>query len=458
MNRSNLHGYQVTATNKVIDNPYFALLMAMGLGKTIATLTAIYKLMYEELDIMTALIIAPKRVAENVWSDECQKWEHTKGLKISIVAGTESQRKAALLVKADVYTISRDNVVWLCGQYGGLELPFDMLVVDESSSFKNPKSLRFRALRKVQPSFKRVVLLTGTPSPNGLIDIWSQIYLLDRGERLGKFISHFREDYFKPGKRNGAIVYNYNIQKDGKDRIYDKISDICMSMKAEDYINMPELILNDIAIKFPPALQAQYDEFEKSQILELFDVDSEISAVNAAALSNKLLQFSNGAIYDEDKNYHVVHDLKLDAVEEIIEAAAGKPVLIAWTYRHDLYRLQERFKKYKPRTIETGQDIKDWNAGKIQVLLMHPASGGHGLNLQYGGSLIVWFGQTWSLELYQQLNARLNRQGQEQSVIINRLIAHKTVDQDVVKSLESKDSTQEGLMQAMKAKIEKYLK
>jgi len=456
MNRSDLHEYQRTAVDKITGNPYFSLFLDMGLGKTIATLTAIYTLMYEELDILTALVIAPKRVAENVWSDECKKWEHTKRLKISVVAGTERERKAALMVKADIYTIGRDNVVWLCGQYGGLELPFDMLVVDESSSFKNPKSLRFKALRKVQPSFSRVVLLTGTPSPNGLIDLWSQIYLLDRGERLGKFISHFREDYFKPGKRNGAIVYNYNIQKDGKDRIYNKIGDICMSMKAEDYLTMPELIMNDIAIKFPPALQAQYDEFEKSQVLELFNVDSEISAVNAAALSNKLLQFSNGAIYDEDKNYHVVHDLKLDAVDEIIEAAGGKPVLIAWTYRHDLYRLQERLKKYKPRTIETGQDIKDWNAGKIQILLMHPASGGHGLNLQFGGSLIIWFGQTWSLELYQQLNARLNRQGQKQTVIINRLIAHKTTDQDVVKSLEGKGTTQEGLMQAMKQRIEKY--
>jgi SNF2 family DNA or RNA helicase len=458
MNRDNLHNYQLNANDHIIDNNYCGLFLDMGLGKTVSTLTAINELIYEELDVSKVLIIGPKRVAESVWTAEAKKWDHLKHLKIAKVIGSEKQRKAALREKADIYMIGRDNIVWLCGQFGGSMLPFDMLVIDESSSFKSPKSLRFKALKLAQPSFKRVVILTGTPAPNGLIDIWSQVYLLDRGQRLGKTITAYREIYFKPGKRNGAIIYNYDLQQDGESRIHDKISDICMSMKAKDYLDLPKRIDNYIEIQFPADLQQKYDDFERDQVLEMFSDAEDISAINAAALSNKLLQFANGAVYDNEKNYHVIHDLKLEAAEEIVENANGKPVLIAYTYKHDLERLLEKLKKYKPKQLKTDQDINDWNAGKIQVMIMHPASGGHGLNLQAGGNIIVWFGQTWSLELYMQFNARLDRQGQTESVIVNHLVASKTIDQDVIKALANKNTRQEGLMQAIKLKIDKYKK
>lgn len=459
LNKSDLHGYQNTSIAHIIENPYCGLFLDMGLGKTVASLTAVDRLMYEDFDLDTALVVAPKRVVESVWEQEKNKWSHLKHLKISKIHGNPKQRKAALAVKADIYLVSRDNLAWLIGLYGGSMLPFDMLVIDESSSFKNHKSVRFKALRGVQSSFQRIVILTGTPSPNGLVDIWSQIFILDRGHRLGKFITRFREEYFKPGKRNGAIVYNYNIQKDGEERIYDKIGDICISMEAKDYLDLPGKIDIPVYINFPPELQEKYDKFERDQVMEIIDGledGQEISAVNAAALSNKLLQFANGAVYDEDKNYHVVHDLKLDETEEIIKNACGKPVLVAWTYRHDMYRLKEKLKKYNPRELKTDQDITDWNNGKIQVLLMHPASGGHGLNLQEGGNIIVWFGQTWSLELYKQLNARLNRQGQTEVVAIHHLIATKTWDQKVIASLGRKNRTQQSLMDAVKAKIKQY--
>jgi SNF2 family DNA or RNA helicase len=457
MREEDLHNYQLTTSRHIITNPYCGLFLDMGLGKTVSTLTAIKKLMFEELDINRVLVIAPKRVAENVWTTEVEKWEHLSNFKVSKIAGSEKKRKLALAEKADIYTIGRDNVVWLCGQYGGSMLPFDMLVIDESSSFKNPKALRFKALRAVQPSFKRIVLLTGTPAPNGLIDLWAQLYLLDRGERLGKFLSNYRDRFFNPGQTNGHIIYNYRLQSDGEERIHELISDICISMKAEDYLKLPGVILNDIDIIFPKALQDKYDEFEKTQVLEMFEDREDITAVNAAALSNKLLQFASGAVYDENKDVHVVHDLKLEAVEELIEAANGKPVLIAWIYRSNLYRLQERLKKLKPRELKTGKDIDDWNAGKIQVLLMHPASGGHGLNLQEGGNEIIWYDQTWSSELYKQLNARLDRQGKTGVTIINRLISKKTIDTDVVKAVGNKIKTQDHLIDAVKARIKKYV-
>jgi len=460
MNKNDLHEYQATAVDHILDHTHGALFLEMGLGKTVSTLTAINQLMFEELDIVSALVIAPKRVAESVWDAECEKWEHLNHFKISKIIGSAKERRKALSEKADIYIIGRDNVAWLCGQYGGSMLPFDMLVIDELSSFKNNKSVRFKSLRGVQPSFKRVVGLTGTPAPNGLIDLWSQIYLLDRGERLGKFISHFRDNYFHPGKRNGAIVYSYDINKDGDERIHNKIGDICMSMKTEDYLKLPGRIDNIIKIDFPPEVQAKYDEFERDQVLSLFgdlEEGKDISAVNAAALSNKLLQFANGAVYDSDKKYHVVHDLKIDAIKEIIEDANGKPVLIAWTYRHDMERLKIALKKYHPRELKEDKDIKEWNEGKIQIMMMHPASGGHGLNLQSGGHIIVWFGQTWSLELEQQLNARLDRQGQKEVVIINKLVASKTIDLDVIRAQQRKSAKQDGLMEAVKAKIKKYV-
>jgi len=458
MDESNLHNYQHKAVSHIMLNEFCGLFLDMGLGKTVSTMTAINKLIFEELDVDRVFIIAPKRVAENVWTSEQKKWAHLKNLKIVRVIGSEKQRKAALQEKAHIYMIGRDNIAWLCGQYGGSMLPADMLVIDESSSFKSPKSLRFKALKHVQASFKRVVLLTGTPAPNGLIDLWSQIFLLDRGSRLGKTLTAYRDNFFKPGKRNGAIIFNYDLQEEGETRIHQKIEDICMSMKAKDYLDLPPRIDNYIELDFTDEQRKQYDDFEREQVLALFSNDQEISAVNAAALSNKLLQFANGAVYDAEKNYHVVHEAKLDAAEEIVENANGRPVLIAWTYRHDLERLQVRLKKYKPRELKTEKDIEDWNAGKIQVLLMHPASGGHGLNLQAGGNIIVWFGQTWSLELYMQLNARLDRQGKTEPTIVNHLIMTKTIDQDVIRSLANKDKKQEGLMQAVKARLDKYLK
>jgi len=461
MNESNLHGYQHTAVSHIMENTHGALLLEMGLGKTVSTLTAINKLIYEELEINAVLIIAPKRVAESVWSSEIGKWEHLKHLRISKILGNEKQRKAALRQPADVYTISRDNVAWLCSQFGGTRTPFDMLVIDELSSFKNPQSVRFKALKAVQPSFSRVVGLTGTPAPNGLIDLWSQIYLLDRGARLGKFITTYRETYFRPDKRNGSITYSYKLEESGEQQIYDKIGDVCMSMKAKDYLDLPERINNIVRIDMPADLQKQYDDFEKEQVMNLVSAegdDKEISALNAAALSNKLLQFANGAMYDENKVYHEVHDLKLLALEELIEAANGHPVLIAWTYRHDRDRMLEKLKKYKPQELKTDQDINDWNAGKIQVMMMHPASGGHGLNLQAGGNIIVWFGQTWSLELEQQFNARLDRQGQKNAVVVNKLAVVGTMDEDVLKAQETKGDNQNRLMDAVKAKINKYLK
>jgi len=461
VNESNLHGYQHTAVSHIMENTHGALLLEMGLGKTVSTLTAINKLIYEELEINAVLIIAPKRVAESVWSAEIGKWEHLKHLRISKILGNEKQRKAALRQPADVYTVGRDNVAWLCSQFGGTRTPFDMLVIDELSSFKNPQSVRFKALKAVQPSFSRVVGLTGTPAPNGLIDLWSQIYLLDRGARLGKFITTYRETYFRPDKRNGSITYSYKLEESGEQQIYAKIGDICMSMKAKDYLDLPERINNIVRIDMPPDLQKQYDDFEKEQVMNLVSAegdDKEISALNAAALSNKLLQFANGAMYDENKVYHEVHNLKLQALEELIEAANGHPVLIAWTYRHDRDRMLEKLKKYKPQELKTDQDINDWNAGKIQVMMMHPASGGHGLNLQAGGNIIVWFGNTWSLELEQQFNARLDRQGQKNAVVVNKLAVVGTMDEDVLKAQETKGNNQNRLMDAVKAKINKYLK
>lgn len=456
MNKNEMHNYQHVAVDHIIDNTHCALFLEMGLGKTVSTLTALNHLIFEELDVMTALVIAPKRVANQVWDEEIKKWEHLSDLKISKIVGTEKQRKEALRKKADVYVIGRDNITWLCGQYGGSMLPFDMLIIDELSSFKNPSSLRFKALRNVQPSFKRVIGLTGTPAPNGLIDLWSQIYLLDRGDRLGKFITRYRQEYFKPAKTNGAIVYSYALLSDGEKRIHEKIKDICMSMKTKDYLELPGRVENIIRLDMDKDTQEKYDDFERDQVLKLLNSGDEITAVNAAALSNKLLQYANGAVYDEDGKYHEVHNLKIDALEEILEDANGKPVLVAYTYRHDMERILNAFKKYKPRLLKNNKDIDDWNEGKIQLLVMHPASGGHGLNLQAGGHIIVWFGQTWSLELEQQFNARLDRQGQSNIVVINKLVTSKTIDLRVIRALKSKHSKQEGLMNAVKAIIDKY--
>lgn len=461
MTRQDLHEYQEAAVSHILRHTHCGLFLDMGLGKTVSTLTAIEWLMYQDLSITKVLVVAPKRVAESVWGAEIDKWEHLRHLRVSKVIGTEKQRRAALSTPADIYTIGRDNIAWLCGLYGGSRVPFDMLVIDELSSFKNPKSQRFKSLRLVQPCFSRVVGLTGTPAPNGLIDLWSQVYLLDRGQRLGKFISHFRDKWFTPGKRNGLVVYSYVPREGAEEQIHQAIGDICMSMKAQDYLKLPGRIDNIVRIQMPDDIQAEYDRFEKEKVLELAGgqgEEVEITTANAAVLSMKLLQFANGSVYDEAKVPHTVHDLKVEATKELVGDAAGQPVLIAWTFTSDRDRLLEALKKYHPRVLKDDRDIQDWNEGKVPVLLMHPASGGHGLNLQAGGHRIIWFGQTWSLELEQQFNARLDRQGQREVVIINRLVCCNTIDQDVIQAQKVKAQTQDALMEAVKARIKKYLK
>jgi len=457
LTRNEFHIYQNASVEHLTKNYNCGLFLDMGMGKTVITLTFLNIQLYEELEINRALIVGPKRVTENVWTSEVKKWEHLKHLKLTKIIGNVKQREKALLEKTDIHLISRDNISWLCAKYGGSKIPYDTLIIDESSSFKSPKSHRFKALRMVLNSFKRVVILTGTPAPNSLIDLWSQIFLLDKGERLGRTITSYREEFFKPGMSNGPVVYSYNLQKTGEERIHSRISDICLSMSAKDYLDLPERIDNYIELVLDDALQKKYDDFERDKILQFIETGLELTAVNAAGLVNKLLQFANGAVYDEDKNYHVVHDLKIEALEEIVEQD-DKPILVAYSYIHDKERILEKFKKYKPVVLKTEKDIEDWNAGKIRMLIMHPASGGHGLNLQYGGNTIVWFGIPWSLELYQQLNARLDRQGQTKSVIVNHLVSYNTYDMNVVKSLKSKDKTQTSLMNAVKFKIDEYKK
>jgi len=462
LNKNDLHKYQLTGVSHILNNKYAGLFLDMGLGKTVTTLTAVNILMYEDFEVNKILLVAPKRVVESVWKTETAKWAHLKNLILCRVIGTEKQRKNALAAKGDIYLISRDNLSWLIGLYGGTRIPFDMLIIDESSSFKNPNSVRFKSLKAIQPCFKRVLILTGTPAPNGLIDLWTQLYLLDRGARLGKFIGEYRENYFNAGARNGAIIYNYNLRKNAEKAIHRKIGDICISMKAEDLLDLPGRIVNDIHLEFTPQLRTAYLDFEREQVLEIFGGDGEeagiVSATNAAALTTKLLQFSNGAVYDEDKNVHEIHTLKLDEARQIVEQASGKPVLIAWTFKHDRDRLIKHLKDYNVRELKTEKDIQDWNNGEIEVLLMHPASGGHGLNLQAGGNTILWFSLTWSLELYQQVNARLDRQGQTGVVVINRLIVINTLDENIVAALADKGETQNALINAVKARVEKYLK
>ena len=459
MDKSNLHKYQKVCVEHIISHPFCGVFLDMGLGKTISTLTAIEELKYDYCEIDTVLVIAPKRVVETVWEEEAKKWDHTKHLTFSKIIGTERQRLAALKVKADVHIISRDNIAWLCSLYAA-KLPYDMLVIDELSSFKAHQTQRFKSLRLARPWFKRVVGLTGTPAPNGLINLWSQMYLIDRGERLEKTITAYRSRYFRPGASNGYVVYSYNLLSDSERLIHERIKDICISMRAEDYLEMPERIDNFVRVTMPDKLMDAYKKFERENVITLANEIEEgattVNAVNAAALSNKLLQFANGAMYDENKNVVPIHDLKLEALKEIIEAADGKPVLVAWTYQFDRDRIKNYFRSMAPRELKTAEDINDWNAGKVQLMLAHPASAGHGINLQAGGNIIVWYGLTWSLELYQQFNARLYRQGQKQRTIIHHIVNSGTHDEDVVKALKSKDKTQNNLMNSIKAKLELY--
>lgn len=426
----------------------------MGLGKSVSTLTAIDHLMNYEFEIDKVLIIAPKRVASDTWPLEIAKWSHLKHLTYSLILGTERQRKEALLKKTDLYIINRENVVWLVGHYG-TAWPYTTVVIDELSSFKSAKSARFKALRSIRPKINRVVGLTGTPGQ--LVDLWPQLYLLDQGERLGKTITSYRDKYFSIGRRNGHIVFDYKIKADSEQQIYDKIGDICISMKASDYLTLPGRIERTVPVVLHGKTLSQYYEFEKKQILAMEDTE-DISVVNAAALTNKLLQFANGAVYDADKQWHEVHNEKMEALEELMEAANGKPVLVFYSYKHDVERIFKHLKKYKPEKLEGSAHILAWNEGKIPFLLAHPASAGHGLNLQAGGNIIVWFGLPWSLELYQQANARLDRQGQTEVVIIHKLVTTGTMDEDVLAALERKSGGQEALMNAVKARIKKYIK
>ncbi len=447
------HEYQRYATKRIIDLPACGLFLEMGLGKTVSTLTAINELIYDRFEVDRVLVIAPKRVADDTWTSEAEKWDHLRYLTFSKILGTAAQREAALQAKADIYLINRENVVWLVETLRK-RWPFDMVVVDELSSFKSNQAKRFKALRAIRPLVKRFVGLTGTPAPNGLMDLWPEVYLLDCGERLGKTITGYRDRYFYPGKRNGYTVFTWEPKEGAEEAIHQKISDICISMKAEDYLRLPEQVVNDIRIRLAPEEMQKYRELEKEKLMELDG--QEITALSAAAVWGKLLQLANGAVYDDDGGVTMLHDKKLDALEEIVEAACGHPVLVFYNFRHDYDRLMARFERLSPRTIQTSGDIRDWNAGRIRLLLAQPASMGHGLNIQAGGHIIVWFGLNPSLELYQQANARLHRQGQKQAVIIHRLITKGTVDEDVIKKLETKDQRQDSLMEAVKARIRRY--
>ena len=441
------HNYQNYAKNFILAHKVSALFLDCGLGKTITTLTAINELMYDSFEISKVLIIAPLRVAQSTWKDEIEKWDHLNLLRYSVAVGDEKERLKALKQNSDIYIINRENVDWLVTK-SGIDFNFDMLIIDELSSFKSHTSKRFKSLLKIRPYFERVVGLTGTPSSNGLMDLWAEFRILDLGERLGRYITHYRNEYFLPDKRNGAVIFSYKPQPNAEERIYRRLADITISMKSTEYLKMPELILNELEINLDEEDQIKYKKFKKEMVMTI--QEKEIDAINAASLSNKLIQLANGSIYDEDKKFYEVHNKKLDRLEEIIESANGKPVLVAYWFKADKERIEKRF---KVREIKTADDIKQWNMGMINLALIHPASAGHGLNLQSGGSTLVWFSLTWSLELYQQTNARLYRQGQKDTVVIHHLITKNTIDEDIIKSLKRKDKTQEALMRAVKARI-----
>lgn len=441
----NPHSYQEYAIKFIESHPISALFLDMGLGKTSITLSAINNLLFDSFEIHKVLTICPLRVARNTWCDEIKKWDHLRNIKYSIVVGTEKERISALNEKADIYIINRENVDWLVNK-SGYKFDFDMVVIDELSSFKNHQSKRFKSLMKIRPKVKRIVGLTGTPSSNGLMDLFAEFKVLNLGERLGYFIGQYRNTYFKPDKTNGAIVYSYKPLPNAEDSIYERISDITVSMKASEYLKMPELVISNYQVEMSEDEKKQYDEMKKNLICEI--KDGEITVSNAGSLSNKLSQFANGAVYDDEQNIVEIHSRKLDALEDIIESMNGKPLLVAYWYKHDLQRIKKRF---DVREIKTGKDIADWNKGKIPVALIHPASAGHGLNLQQGGSTIVWFGLTWSLELYQQTNGRLYRQGQKNTVVIQHIVTKGSIDEQILKALERKNKTQEDLIEAVKA-------
>lgn len=441
------HEYQVYATEYILNHPIAAVLLDMGLGKSVITLTAIFDLTLDSFLVRKVLVIAPLRVARDTWPAEIEKWDHLKGLKYTLAVGSEVKRKTAFMERAQVYIINRENVEWLITR-SGIPFDFDMVVIDELSSFKSHQAKRFKSLMRVRPKVKRIVGLTGTPSSNGLMDLWAQYRLLDMGQRLGRFIGRYREDYFVPDKRNQQVIFSYKPKPGAEEEIYKLISDITISMKGTDYLKLPDLVINEVPVKLSEKEMKTLDTMKRDLITTV--KGEEITAANAAALSGKLLQMANGAVYDDHGTVLHIHDRKLDALEDLIEAANGKPVLIAYWFKHDLSRIQKRF---DVEVLSTSDSIKRWNDGEIPLAVIHPASAGHGLNLQAGGSTLVWFGLTWSLELYQQTNARLWRQGQKETVVIHHLIAKGTIDERVMKALNDKNNTQSALIDAVKATL-----
>lgn len=442
------HNYQSYAINYIETHPIAAVLLDMGLGKTVISLTAIADLLFDSFEVHRILVVAPLRVARDTWPAEIAKWEHLQHLTYAVCVGTPKERRMALLSGADITIINRENLGWLIDS-SGFDFDYDMVIIDELSSFKNHKSKRFQSLMKVRPKVKRIIGLTGTPSSNGLMDLWAEFKLLDFGERLGRFITHYRNNYFVPDKRNGEIIYSYKPMPYAEDAIYRRISDITISMKSTDHLQMPELITSQYEVQLSEEEEKRYEELKADFILEL--PEGEITAANAASLTGKLSQLANGAIYDDDGNIIEFHDRKLDALEDLIEAANGKPLLVAYWFKHDLQRIKKRF---NVREIKSSKDITDWNNGDIPVAVIHPASAGHGLNLQAGGSTLIWFGLTWSLELYQQTNARLWRQGQTSgTVVIEHIITKGTIDERILKALSLKEVTQNALIDAVKANL-----
>lgn len=447
------HDYQRYATKYIESHPVAAVFLDMGLGKTSITLTALNDLLFDYFDAHRILVVAPLRVARNTWSDEIEKWDHLKDLQFSIVVGTETERLSALKQKADIYIINRENFQWLI-EKSGVPFDFDMLVIDELSSFKNHQAKRFKSLMKVRPKVKRIVGLTGTPSSNGLMDLFAEFKILDMGARLGRFIGQYRMTYFKPDKMNGPIVYSYKPMPGAEKAIYEKISDITISMKAADHLKMPELVNTKYMVHLSEKEKKKYEDMKAELVLTL--PEGEITAANAASLSGKLSQMANGAVYADDESILSIHERKLDALEDIIEAANGKTALVAYWFKYDLMRIEGRLKsKNIPfEKLDSDASIKKWNKGELPVALIHPASAGHGLNLQSGGSTLVWFGITWSLELYQQTVARLYRQGQSEGTVTNiHILSKDTVDERIMKALQEKDSTQSALIDAVKAEL-----
>ncbi|HFI0441744.1 TPA: SNF2-related protein [Streptococcus suis] len=449
-----LHNYQVVAKDFIIGHPYAAVILDMGMGKTATTLSAVNELMFDRFEVTKVLVIAPLRVANTVWSDEIEQWAELRHLRYSKIVGTPKQRKVALQKDADIYIVNRENLPWLveqCSPY----FKWDMVVIDELSSFKSWQSKRFKAFMAMRPYMKRIVGLTGTPSSNGLMDLFAEFKVIDGGERLGRFIGEFRSRYFEEGRRNGNIVYEYIPMDYAECQIQDKISDITISMKALDYLDMPDLISTKRLVRMSEKEKEKYSQFKKEYVMSELD-GLEVTAANAASLTNKLVQLSNGAVYSDDHTVVPLHEQKLDALEDILESANGEPVLVAYWFKHDLARIMGRLEKLKvkSRVLKTEEDIREWNKGNVPVGLLHPASAGHGLNLQKGGHHLVWFALMWSLELYQQTNARLWRQGQEaETVVIQHIVTEGTIDEEILKALENKDAQQERLIEAVKAQV-----